>query len=96
MLPVSPWKFIGQRIALLPLVGLAEVEVKEARERVRAAIVNAGLEFPNNKRITVNLAPADLPILGALICPLRWVFWRPAARSMRLSWPIMSLRESYR
>lgn len=43
------------------LVGLAEVEVKEARERVRAAIVNAGLEFPNNKRITVNLAPADLP-----------------------------------
>ena len=43
------------------LVGLADVEVKEARERVRAAIINAGLEFPNNKRITVNLAPADLP-----------------------------------
>ncbi|WP_218241946.1 YifB family Mg chelatase-like AAA ATPase [Comamonas fluminis] len=43
------------------LVGLADVEVKEARERVRAAIVNSGLEFPNNKRITVNLAPADLP-----------------------------------
>lgn len=43
------------------LVGLADVEVKEARERVRAAIVNAGLEFPNNQRITVNLAPADLP-----------------------------------
>ncbi len=43
------------------LVGLADVEVKEARERVRSAIQNAGLEFPNNKRITVNLAPADLP-----------------------------------
>lgn len=43
------------------LVGLADVEVKEARERVRCAIQNAGLEFPNNKRITVNLAPADLP-----------------------------------
>jgi len=43
------------------LVGLAETEVKEARERVRSAIQNAGLEFPNNKRITVNLAPADLP-----------------------------------
>ena len=43
------------------LVGLAEVEVKEARERVRSAIQNAGLEFPHNKRITVNLAPADLP-----------------------------------
>ncbi|MEG0001974.1 MAG: YifB family Mg chelatase-like AAA ATPase [Comamonas sp.] len=43
------------------LVGLADVEVKEARERVRSALVNAGLEFPANKRITVNLAPADLP-----------------------------------
>jgi magnesium chelatase family protein len=43
------------------LVGLADVEVKEARERVRCAIQNSGLEFPNNKRITVNLAPADLP-----------------------------------
>src|SRR5438034_10717003 len=43
------------------LVGLADTEVKEARERVRAAIVNSGLDFPHNKRITVNLAPADLP-----------------------------------
>ncbi len=43
------------------LVGLAETEVKEARERVRAALHNSGLEFPHNKRITVNLAPADLP-----------------------------------
>jgi magnesium chelatase family protein len=43
------------------LVGLADIEVKEARERVRSAIQNAGLEFPHNKRITVNLAPADLP-----------------------------------
>lgn len=43
------------------LVGLADVEVKEARERVRCAIQNSGLEFPTNKRITVNLAPADLP-----------------------------------
>lgn len=45
----------------LSLVGLAETEVKESRERVRAAIANSGLEFPGNKRITVNLAPADLP-----------------------------------
>ena len=43
------------------LVGLADVEVKEARERVRSALQNAGLDFPHNKRITVNLAPADLP-----------------------------------
>jgi magnesium chelatase family protein len=43
------------------LVGLAETEVKEARERVRAALQTCGLAFPHNKRITVNLAPADLP-----------------------------------
>jgi magnesium chelatase family protein len=43
------------------LVGLVDTEVREARERVRAALSNAGLEFPYNKRVTVNLAPADLP-----------------------------------
>jgi magnesium chelatase family protein len=43
------------------LVGLAETEVKESRERVRAALQTSGLEFPHNKRVTVNLAPADLP-----------------------------------
>ena len=43
------------------LVGLADVEVKEARERVRAALQTSGLEFPHNKRVTVSLAPADLP-----------------------------------
>ena len=43
------------------LVGLAETEVKEARERVRAALVQSGFAFPHNQRITVNLAPADVP-----------------------------------
>ncbi len=43
------------------LVGLADTEVKEARERVRAALLTCGLGFPSNRRITVNLAPADLP-----------------------------------
>ncbi len=42
------------------IVGLADTEVKEARERVRAALQNARFEFPA-RRITVNLAPADLP-----------------------------------
>jgi magnesium chelatase family protein len=42
------------------LVGLPDTEVKEARDRVRAALQNSGFEFPR-KRITVNLAPADLP-----------------------------------
>jgi magnesium chelatase family protein len=43
------------------LVGLADTEVKESRERVRAALAQSGLAFPANKRITVNLAPAELP-----------------------------------
>ncbi len=42
------------------LVGLPDTEVKEARDRVRAAIQNCHFEFPQ-RRITVNLAPADLP-----------------------------------
>jgi magnesium chelatase family protein len=43
------------------LVGLADTEVKEARERVRAALQQSGFAFPSNQRVTVNLAPADLP-----------------------------------
>src|SRR5712671_7736704 len=42
------------------LVGLPETEVKESRDRVRAALQNARFDFPARK-ITVNLAPADLP-----------------------------------
>src|SRR5262249_25730860 len=45
-------------------VGLPDSAVRESRDRVRAAIKNAGLEFPV-ERITVNLAPADLPKEGA-------------------------------
>jgi magnesium chelatase family protein len=41
------------------IVGLPETSVKESKERVRAAIKNAGFDFPND-RITVNLAPADM------------------------------------
>lgn len=42
------------------LVGLPDAEVREARDRVRAALQNSGFEFPA-RRITINLAPADLP-----------------------------------
>lgn len=45
------------------IVGLPETAVKESKERVRSAIINSGLNFPN-RRITVNLAPADLPKVG--------------------------------
>lgn len=42
------------------IVGLPEAAVRESKDRVRAAIINSGFEFPARK-ITVNLAPADLP-----------------------------------
>ncbi|OAT51924.1 YifB family Mg chelatase-like AAA ATPase [Providencia heimbachae] len=44
----------------LTLVGLPETAVKEARDRVRSALLNSGFEYPV-KKMTVNLAPADLP-----------------------------------
>lgn len=44
----------------LTLVGLPEGAVKESKDRVRSALLNAGFDFPN-RRITLNLAPADLP-----------------------------------
>jgi magnesium chelatase family protein len=45
------------------MVGLPEAAVRESRDRVKAAVQNCGYEFPN-RRITVNLAPADLPKEG--------------------------------
>jgi magnesium chelatase family protein len=47
----------------LSIVGLPELAVKESKDRVRGALLTGGLEFPA-KRITVNLAPADLPKEG--------------------------------
>ncbi|HSW14212.1 MAG TPA: YifB family Mg chelatase-like AAA ATPase [Solimonas sp.] len=44
----------------LSIVGLPEAAVRESKDRVRAAITNSGYQFPN-RRITCNLAPADLP-----------------------------------
>ncbi|HEY9359392.1 MAG TPA: magnesium chelatase domain-containing protein, partial [Xanthobacteraceae bacterium] len=46
------------------VVGLPDKAVSEARERVRAALVTSGLALPA-RRITVNLAPADLPKEGS-------------------------------
>jgi magnesium chelatase family protein len=45
------------------IVGLADAAVREARDRVHAAVLNSGYEFPN-RRITANLAPADVPKIG--------------------------------
>ena len=53
--------FISGGLPAFDIVGLPDAAVKEARERVRAAIKNSGFAFPL-RRITVNLAPAELPI----------------------------------
>ena len=48
----------------LNIVGLPEAAVRESKDRVRSAVINSGYEFPEG-RITVNLAPADLPKEGS-------------------------------
>lgn len=72
------------------VVGLPDTAVREARERVRAAVSNCGFEFPL-RRITVNLAPAslrkegpglDLPIAVALLVASRQLRWEPAPPAM--------------
>jgi magnesium chelatase family protein len=60
-MPVHVEVHLANGLPSFTLVGLADTEVKEARERVRSAIVNSGLDFPSNKKIVCNLAPADLP-----------------------------------
>lgn len=53
----------SQGLPNFTIVGLPNKAVEESRERVRAALKNSGADFPA-KRITVNLAPADLPKEG--------------------------------
>ncbi|WP_019249035.1 magnesium chelatase domain-containing protein, partial [Bordetella pertussis] len=55
---------LGSGLPAFAIVGLPDVEVRESRERVRAAIQNSGFDFPPG-RITVNLSPADLPKASA-------------------------------
>jgi magnesium chelatase family protein len=55
----------SQGLPSFTIVGLPDKAVEESRERVRAAIKNSGAEFPA-KRITVNLAPADIPKAGPM------------------------------
>ncbi|MGZ8231425.1 MAG: YifB family Mg chelatase-like AAA ATPase, partial [Burkholderiales bacterium] len=59
-LPVTVEVHLAGGLPSFTIVGLPEAEVKEARDRVRAALQNARFEFPA-RHITVNLAPADLP-----------------------------------
>jgi magnesium chelatase family protein len=54
---------VGAGLPAFSVVGLLETAVKESKDRVRAALANCGYEFPAG-RVTVNLAPADLPKEG--------------------------------
>ena len=58
--PVDVEVHLANGLPSFTIVGLPEAEVKESKDRVRAALQNARFEFPM-RRITVNLAPADLP-----------------------------------
>ncbi len=58
--PVTVEVHLANGLPSFAIVGLPDTEVKEARDRVRAALVNCRFEFPA-RRITVNLAPAELP-----------------------------------
>jgi len=60
---VSVEVHISNGLPAFTMVGLPEAAVRESRDRVRSAIINSGFEFPA-RRITVNLAPADLPKEG--------------------------------
>lgn len=51
---------LSQGLPSLTIVGLPEAAVRESKDRVRSAIINSGFQFPT-KRLTINLAPADLP-----------------------------------
>lgn len=61
--PVRVEVDVHRGLPTFQLVGLPDTAVREARERVRAALVNCGFEFPL-RRITANLAPADLRKAG--------------------------------
>ncbi|HET9042621.1 MAG TPA: magnesium chelatase domain-containing protein, partial [Burkholderiales bacterium] len=58
--PVTVEVHLANGLPSFAIVGLPDTEVKEAKDRVRAALVNCRFEFPA-RRITVNLAPAELP-----------------------------------
>lgn len=62
--PVSVEVHLSNGLPSFAIVGLAETAVKESKDRVRSAIINSQFEFPC-RRITVNLAPADLPKVGS-------------------------------
>lgn len=80
----------------LTLVGLPETTVKEARDRVRSALINNGFTFPA-RRITVNLAPADLPKEGGRYdLPIALAILAASEQLPLAPWRAMSFSASWR
>ncbi len=77
--PVDVQVQISSGFVGITIVGLPDKAVAESRERVRAALNASGLALPA-KRVTVNLAPADLPKEGSHFdLPIAVGLWRPWA-----------------
>lgn len=95
--PVCVEVHLANGLPSFTLVGLAETEVKEARERVRSAIQNTGLEFPsNNASLSIWHQPTCPKTRAALTCRSRWASWQPVARSMCGKWMATNLQVSCR
>lgn len=62
--PVLVEVHIGKGLPSINFVGLPDTAVRESKDRVRAALQSSNLEWPN-RRVTINLAPADIPKLGS-------------------------------
>ena len=78
--PVAVEVHLSGGLPQFNIVGLPDTEVKEARERVRAAIINGNFDFPR-RRITINLAPPTCPKKGGVMTfLLHWVSLRPPAK----------------
>ena len=83
-LAVSAETHLSGGLPSFTIVGLPETIVRESRARVPSALINSGFEFPR-RRITVNLAPGDVPKEGTrfdhrIIRPRRPCWWAGGAR----------------
>jgi magnesium chelatase family protein len=84
---------IRRGIPAIDIVGLAAASVRESRERVRAAVRNAGFAFPQD-RVLINLSPADLPKEGSLYdLPIAAVVLGAAGLVPECGRPVLALGE---
>ncbi len=94
-LPVVVEVDLALGLPVFTTVGLPDGSVKESKERVRAAVKNCGYDFPP-KRITVNLAPADIKKGGAgLIFPWPSGYLQPPIFFIRIFLSSMQLLVNY-